>query len=336
MTYLITGASGFVGCTLVETLAARGADVLATDVIVPPPTFVTHVDSLPGSVTFARLDVTRPESIADALEGRTISRVVHAAAITAGPDREAAEPERIIAVNVAGTANLLQALRDQPIRRFVQVSSSAAYGETVFATDLIEEDMPSDPVAMYDITKMAAERVALRLGDLAGIDVRIGRLSTVFGAWEWASGVNDFPSPMFLLLDAAERGGTAVLPRPVRRDWLYSRDAAAGLIAIADMADAHIADAETPAVFNVGPGPDRAWTVLDWGRKLAAKWPDFRCRVAEPGEAATIDLHQARDRAPMAIDRILTHTDYRPRFTLDRAFEDFWQWQAMFGRVASG
>lgn len=326
MTILVTGASGFLGCTLVEQLAGAGETVLATDVIDPPPGFVTHVRGLPGRVTFASMDITEPAEIAACLADATIRHVVHGATITAGPERDRSAPTRTIDVNLAGTANLLHALAERPPERFVHVSSGAAYGATATAVDLLTEDMTGEPRSIYEITKLASERVAARLGDLCGMDVRIARLSTVFGVWERATGARDTMSPMLQLVLAARRGDNAVLPRPIVRDWIYSRDAAAGLVAIARMTDA-----AAPRIFNVGPGPDRAWSVLDWGKKLEDWFPDFRCRLAEPGEAATPKLDQAHDRAPFSIERILAHTDYRPRFMLDAAFADYRRWCAGTG-----
>ena len=332
MTVLVTGASGFVGCTLVEELARAGRSVVAADVSPPPAGFRAAVADLEGRVAFESADVTDPGRIASVIDAHAVSRVIHGAAITADPTREAAEPGAIVRVNVEGTASVLRACRDKGVERFVQVSSSAAYGETVFSVDLLDEEaVGSDPRSMYDITKFAAERVALRLGELFGIDVRVGRLSTVFGAWERVTGVNDFPSPMFLLVLAARRGETAILPRPVVRDWIYSRDVAAGLIALLGMSAA-----DAPRIFNIGPGPANRWSALEWGRKLEGRLDGFRCRLAGPGEAANIDLHQARDRAPMAIERLQTYTDYRPHFTLDAAFEDFWDWYERCGASLLG
>lgn len=322
MAVLVTGASGFVGCTLVEELARAGEAVVAADLAEPPAGFPNEIAKQGGSVVFARVDVTDPTSIADLLDTQAFTQVIHGVAITASPAREAAEPSRIVEVNVQGTANLLHALQDRQVERFVQVSSSAAYGEAVFAVDILEEDaVCCDPRSMYDITKFACERVALRLGEIYGIDVRVGRLSTVFGAWERLTGVNDFPSPMFFLLLAALRQETAILSRPIYRDWIYSRDAAAGLIALAGLSDP-----QAPRIFNIGPGPDNRWPVLEWGQKLEGWFKGFHCRIAAPGETPNIALRQSKDRAPFSIERILAHTSFRPRFDIDAALEDFRAW----------
>jgi nucleoside-diphosphate-sugar epimerase len=80
-----------------------------------------------------------------------------------------------------------------------------------------------------DAVVLAAERLAIRFGELAGLEVIAARLGAAFGPWEADTGVRDTLSPHFQLSRHALRGTEAVLPRRSALDWNYSRNAAAAL-----------------------------------------------------------------------------------------------------------
>ncbi|TVQ29421.1 MAG: NAD(P)-dependent oxidoreductase, partial [Geminicoccaceae bacterium] len=320
MTILVTGASGFVGAALVEDLVSAGETVIGLDRQSPPPELLSAVAAGPGRAAWHKVDVTDRRALAEAFAGAAVRAVIHTATITAGEVRDRTDPAGIVAVNVNGTLAVLETCRDHGVGRFVLASSNAAYGRTVFEPGPLREACPVDPVSMYEITKFAAERAALRLGELHGIDVRIARLSSVFGPWERATGVRDTLSPLLQVVRLAARGESARLPRPHYRDWIYVRDVAAGLRSLVAL------PAAAPRLFNLGPGVGQGFTTLAWGERLRTDWPDFDCRLAAPGEAANIDVYLPHDRAPLAIDRLLRWTDFRPRYGLDAAAADYLAW----------
>ena len=51
-------------------------------------------------------------------------------------------------------------------------------------------------------------------------------------------------------------------------------------------------------LYNISTGVE--WSALQWGQALAALHPGFICRLAEAGEAPTVDLHSPADRAPLS------------------------------------
>lgn len=318
MTILVTGASGFVGAALLEALQRRGEAVVAVDLQTLPPEL--EADLRAGEMTFCQADVTNQSSLRRAFQGRSVRAVVHGATVTANAARDATDPGTVLAVNMIGTANILQACRDAGVPRLVLASSNAAYGRNMFQNAPSREDQPVDPVSLYEITKFGAERVALRLGTLYGVDVRIARLSSVFGPWERATGVRDTLSPLLRLCQMAAAGHPARLARPHYRDWVHVRDVAEGLLALVDVAS------EAPELFNLGPGPDRGWTALAWGQRLQTYFPSFDCRLCAGDEAANVDLHLPNDRAPLDTGRLQTWTKFDATFDLDRAAADTVAW----------
>lgn len=289
MTVLVLGGAGFVGLNVCETLLARARDVLVLDVSPVPHAALMAFETLPGRLTAVVGDVSDAALIARLLRPG-VQQVVYGAAITADAHREASAPEAILRVNLQSLVPVLAAACAAGVRRVVNLSSAAVYGRFGHGGPL-QEDGPADPAGLYGITKLASERVGTRLGELWGLQVCNLRLSAVFGPWERATGVRDTLSPHWQLLDAAARGQQAVVARPGLRDWVYSADVADAVVAVLD------APALRHTTYNVtAPAP---WTVLDWGQRLAARRPGFECRLAQPGEAATINLHATTDRAAL-------------------------------------
>ncbi|HEY5796331.1 MAG TPA: NAD(P)-dependent oxidoreductase [Bosea sp. (in: a-proteobacteria)] len=304
MKILIFGGAGFVGLNLAETMLAAGHEVVAFDRSAVPEASIRAFAGLPGRFEPRLGDVTDAGAVAAAVQPG-IDLVVMGAAITAGRERDAQMPAAILQVNLLAQVPILDAARAAGVRRVVNLSSAAAYGAAGERVEELAEETPGDPVGLYAITKWASERVGARLGDLWGIDLVSLRLSGVFGPWERATGVRDTLSPHCQILAAAVAGEPAILPRAGLRDWIYAPDVADAVLAVAG------APRLGHGVYNVSTG--RRFSMLDWGHRLATSFPGFVCRLAEPGEAATIDFHGPSDRAPLAVERIAGDLGWRAR-----------------------
>lgn len=326
MTTLVLGGAGFVGLNIAQALVEAGEAVVLFDRAAAPDAFL---ETLPAgaNVRMVEGDVTDPCAVEAAVEG--VDAIVHGAAITAGPEREASDPEAILAVNLNSVVSVLRAGRAAGVRRIVILSSGAAYGDAAFGTDpLTEADSPVDPTALYGLTKFASERVAARLGTLWSVDVRTVRLSSVFGPWERRTGVRDTLSPHFQVMERFTLGEAAVLDRPGRRDWVYAPDVGRAVAALV------VARAPRYPLYHISTGV--RWTVLAWAQRMAAAFPGATVHLAQPGEAATIDLHAARDRAAMAIDRMRDDL-VAPRFAdLASSVEHYADWWARHGTEMVG
>src|SRR5260221_423834 len=206
---LTMGGAGFVGLNVAEQLSARGEKVVLYDLSPPPPQFKWKVLAEKG-------DVTNRARLEEVFLQHQPTQVVHLAAITAGPQRDANAPRRIAEVNLIGTINVLDQVRKHGVRRLVHASTGALFcaaGVDV-PVPLHEERHPPVPDSMYGITKYAAERTCLRLAELWKMDVRIGRLATAYGRWEYASDARDRLSPPTEIAKIAHAGGDAVFPPP--------------------------------------------------------------------------------------------------------------------------
>ncbi len=326
MTTLVTGATGFVGINIVEALLAGGQQVIAFGQGGLPANAVRAFARYGDSLKVLDGDVRDAACVERLFSDRRIERLVHAAVITAGVTRERQDVTAIVEVNVAGTARVLEAARRHGVGRIVHVSSGSAYGRSLFECERLYEDVtPDRPQTMYQVTKFAGERTALRLRELHGLDLVCVRLGSVIGPWERDTGVRDTLSTHFQLVRMAARGETAVLPQQeLRRDWVYSRDVAAAIEALLH------APALGHGLYNVSS--DLAWGgLVDWCRKLQEIYPQFAYRVAADGERTNLTIYEQRDRGVMDIGRISRDIGYRPRYRPAQAYDDYARWLQEFG-----
>jgi nucleoside-diphosphate-sugar epimerase len=319
MTVLITGGTGFVGLGLAERLIEEGGEFILFGAA-PPPEYLRRRLSL-DRVRITLGDIRSASDINAACRSAAIELVVHLAAVTAGPAKERDDPEQVISVNVEGTAVLLKELaRDARPRRIVVASSGSAYGYIAGGPEgrLNERTACPSPTSIYGISKLASEGVALRLGELYGLDVRVARLGTVYGPWEYPTGVREVMSPQRQILQCLAARREALLPRPMKTDWIYVRDVARGVIALAR------APALEDRLFNLGGG--EVFDLLDWCQALAARRPGFNWRLAASGETANIQCNPPQDRAPLDSRRIAEGIGFAPTFDLARAADDYLAW----------
>ena len=313
---LVTGASGFVGSAICESLVARGLRVTGLDSRPSPfaqAPFFREMDLIPA-------DTGDAGALRHHLAERRVTHVVHAAALTPDAHMEVEAPERVMAVNVAATCGLMVAARAAGVERLLFLSSIAVYGAArPSAGGRFHESDSPQPETLYGISKGAAEQALGRLARLGGPDLQIVRLGPLFGPFEHAGPARKLLSPHHQITEAARTGGACVLPRAVPADWLYARDAGARI------ADLLLAPAPAHTIFNLGGGA--VTTLVDWCEALAAQRPGFSWRVE--AAAATVHYGYAADRP--ALDMARLDAVSAPRATsLAGAVADYLAWLERF------
>jgi nucleoside-diphosphate-sugar epimerase len=167
---LVTGASGFLGLAVVQKLLSLGVSVRALvrseekGELLRQPGVAIVVGDIRDSAMHA--------AIAD------VDTVIHCAA-TIGSSSISREVLR--SINVEGTRNLVNAIRDSPdLQRFVHISTVAVVGETD-PRNPADEETPCRPLDAYGETKLRAEQIVLDAAN-AGFPAVIARPMWIYGS----------------------------------------------------------------------------------------------------------------------------------------------------------
>jgi nucleoside-diphosphate-sugar epimerase len=170
---LVTGASGFVGSALVETLADLGLAVRAcyrADKTLPR----ANVDVVGG------IDLLSTSDLKPVLSG--VSVVVHTAARVHVMQERSENPlEAFRRMNVDATLNLARQAAESGVKRFVYISSIKVNGEQTLLGQKFTADMMPNPSDAYGISKLEAENGLLSIAKETGIEVVIIRPPLVYG-----------------------------------------------------------------------------------------------------------------------------------------------------------
>jgi nucleoside-diphosphate-sugar epimerase len=131
---------------------------------------------LEGSIEFVEGDLADPDICENALDG--VDYVLHQAAVPS-VQRSVKNPIETNRANVTSTLNLLESCRKHGVRRFVNASSSSAYGDTPVLPK--REDMPPNPLSPYALQKFVGERYCQLYFRLYGLETVSLRYFNVFG-----------------------------------------------------------------------------------------------------------------------------------------------------------
>ncbi len=149
-TVLVVGGAGYIGSHMVKMLARQGCRVVTLDNL-----STGHRDAVVAG-TFIEGDLSRAGDLARVFSMHPVDVVMHFAAnCYVGESVQA--PRKYYRNNVTGTLNLLAAMLDAGVHRFVFSSSCATYGTP--QVDLIDEAQPQRPVNPYGWTKLMVEQV---------------------------------------------------------------------------------------------------------------------------------------------------------------------------------
>ncbi|MDR3687693.1 MAG: GDP-mannose 4,6-dehydratase [Coriobacteriia bacterium] len=187
-TAFITGAAGFIGSTLADTLLERGWRVIGIDSFEDyyPRFFknrnVVQAQGNPG-YTLHEISLLDLEGGADnELIRRELARadvVFHLAAQAGVRASWGSEFRTYTENNVNATQLLLEACREAELQRVVYASSSSVYGNTL---DLpMREESRCQPFSPYGVTKLAAEHLCHLYWENFGLPAVSVRFFTVFG-----------------------------------------------------------------------------------------------------------------------------------------------------------
>ena len=241
MKILVTGADGFIGSHVVETLVKSGHDVRA---------FVLYNSfnswgwldesdkAIRDSIDIFAGDIRDPHGVDKAVENQEV--ILNLAALIAIP-YSYHSPDTYIDTNIKGTLNILQAARRHGVKRVVQTSTSEVYGTAQYIP--IDEAHPLHPQSPYAATKVGADQLALSFHASFDVPVGILRPFNTYGPRQSARAV--IPTIISQLANKSKVKLGSLSPT---RDFSFVQDTANGFLAAAQ------SDAIVGQTINLGSG----------------------------------------------------------------------------------
>jgi len=277
---LVTGGAGFISSNLVRhLLIATPHEVVSLDAL----TYAGNLDNLSDVLGHERLsfvhgDIRDRELVAGIV--RDVDVIVNAAAESHVEKSIAQGAREFVTTNIEGTQILLDAIRRDPVERFVLISSSEVYGTAERAP--MDEDHPLNPRSPYAATKAGADRLAYAYHVTYGLPIVVVRPFNNYGPYQHPEKV----VPRFVTQALADRPLTVHGDGHASRDWLYVEDHAEAIDAVlaADLADV------VGQVFNLATGVDVSVSrIADMVLELLRKPASLKQHLPErPGQ---VDRH---------------------------------------------
>lgn len=223
---LVTGADGFIGSHLTETLVREGYDVKA---FVFYNSFGTWgwldecARDVKGNFEVIAGDVRDPSGVRHALTG--CDAVLHLAALIAIPFSYHS-PDTYIETNIKGTLNVLQAGRDLGLEKIVHTSTSEVYGTAKYVP--IDEKHPLQGQSPYAASKIGADQLALSFYRSFATPVSVIRPFNTYGPRQSARAV--IPTIITQIASGIEQIKLGSLSPT--RDFNFIKDTVSGFISV--------------------------------------------------------------------------------------------------------
>jgi dTDP-glucose 4,6-dehydratase len=241
MKILVTGADGFIGSHVVETLVKSGHEVRAFVLYNSFNSWGWLDDSdksVRESIDVFAGDIRDPHGVDNAVSGQAV--ILNLAALIAIP-YSYHSPDTYIDTNIKGTLNILQAARRHEVSRVIQTSTSEVYGTAQYIP--IDEKHPLHPQSPYAASKVGADQLALSFHASFKTPVGVLRPFNTYGPRQSARAV--IPTIISQLATGREVKLGSLSPT---RDFSFVQDTANGFLAAA-MSDAIIGQ-----TVNLGSG----------------------------------------------------------------------------------
>lgn len=197
---LVTGGTGLVGSHLIYSLVTSGETPVvlkrsSSDISKTKKVFSYYSDdaeNLFNKIKWVDGDILDYTSVLDAMEG--ITNVYHTAASVSF---QSSDKNNLIATNIKGTANIVNAALEKKINKLLHVSTTGALGRAD-NNDIITEDnhWNSRKSSVYSTSKYHAEMEVWR-GIAEGLNAVIINPSIILGPGDWNSGSSKLFSTMY-------------------------------------------------------------------------------------------------------------------------------------------
>ncbi len=303
---IITGAAGFIGSNLTDSLLEEGAEVVGIDNL-----FNGRMENLDeafkyDNFKFYKGDIRDLNFLLDVFKGVDI--VYHEAAFTSVP-QSVKMPENCNDVNVNGILNVLNAARRMDVEKIIFASSSSVYGDT--PTLPKREDMLRLPISPYGVAKLACEAYMQVYYKVYGLKTTTLRYFNVFGPRQKDS---SYSGVIAIWLGRILRNEDLIIngDGKISRDFTYIKD----VIQANLLAAKHNVPGD---IFNIGAGSpisltELANTILKITNKVNLKINYTEQRVGDI-------IHSFAD-----ISKAKKLLKFEPKYNQEQGLRDYFRW----------
>ncbi len=328
MKVLVTGAAGFIGYHVSQSLLQRGDQVVGIDNLNDYYDVKLKEDRLSQLITkdnfeFQKIDLSDRDSMESLFQSHHFDRVINLAA-QAGVRYSIENPRAYIDANIVGFINVLECCRHAKVAHLSYASSSSVYGANT-KQPFSESDNVDHPVSLYAASKKSNELMAHTYSNLFDLPTTGLRFFTVYGPWgrpdmalfKFTKGILNKQS-----IDVYNNG-------EMYRDFTYIDDIVEGVIKITDKIpkpdDTWNGNAPNPAS-SFAP-----YRVYNIGNNNPVKLMDFVNAIQdELGEKAMINMMpiQPGDVPATSADTEALTLDigFKPNTTVETGIKHFINW----------
>lgn len=191
--FLVTGGAGFIGSNICEALIEMGYTVRCLDNLSTGK--YENIEPLTSheKFTFIKGDIRDLDTCMEAVKG--VDYVLNQAAWGSVP-RSIEMPLLYEEINIRGTLNMMEASRQNGVKKFVYASSSSVYGDSVLLPK--KEGQEGNVLSPYALTKKVDEEYGRLYKELYGLDTYGLRYFNVFGRRQDPEGMYAAVIPKFI------------------------------------------------------------------------------------------------------------------------------------------
>lgn len=229
---LITGGAGFIGSSLAHALVDLDADVTILDALLP--LYGGNLFNLEGireKVEFVEGDIRDKDLMLKLVAGKDY--VFNLAAQVSYIDSKT-EPFLDLDINCFGHLTVLEAVKEMApsSSRVIFSSSRMVYGK--IQSTPVREDHPTEPLSLYGIHKLTAEKYYRYYHDTFGIDTLVARIPNPYGPRQLMKH-NKYSIVGWFMRQSLDGGKITIFgDGRQERDYLYIDDIVEGLLSIAE------------------------------------------------------------------------------------------------------
>ncbi len=328
MTYLVTGAAGFIGFHTSMRLLERGEQVLGIDSIndyYDPALKHARLAELTkhAGFTLAQVNIADMAALTAAAAPHKIRRIIHLAA-QAGVRYSIENPHAYVESNLTGHVNMLELARHtDTVDGMSYASSSSVYGgnkEQPFS----EDQRVDQPMSLYAATKKADELMSHVYAHLYRLPLTGLRFFTVYGPW----GRPDMAMWLFTKAILAGEPIKVFNNGDMRRDFTYIDDIVTGVIATADNPPSDPAPAEgvPHKVYNIGNNnPEQLMGMIGVLEQALGKEAIKEFLPLQPGDVPETSAN---------IDAISNDHGFVPKTTIAEGIPKFIEWYKAYHKLS--